>query len=212
MARLDAGESVYQIKKTLEKPEIGPSDGLIIKCKIAKAEHPSVFCLHPGNDSSFVTDEDDDVKKDKEAPLERAQPFGASADSVGVPGESKEQRRDSESLHSDSNEHCNCEHHKPSAGAQRKVSTLQAALDTVMAASAATSSKPFRSAESYQPRADEWSSNDFSPFYRRLSRRRLLHRTAATAGGGDMVSTYIGDDGFEYAIVDSGAAGHFVGD
>ena len=27
-----------------------------------------------------------------------------------------------------------------------------------------------------------------------------------------MVSTYIGDDGFEYAIVDSGAAGHFVGD
>ena len=70
MARLDTKDSVYQIKKTLEKPEIGPSDGLITKCKIAKAEHPSVFCLHPGNDSSFVTDEDDDVEEDKEAPLE----------------------------------------------------------------------------------------------------------------------------------------------
>ncbi len=39
-----------------------------------------------------------------------------------------------------------------------------------------------------------------------------MHRTAATAGGGDIVSTYIDDDGFEYAIVDSDAAGHFVGD
>ena len=148
--------------------------------------------MNQGIDSSFVTDEKDEVEEE-EVPLEGTQPFGASTDSVGVPGESKEQRRDSESLHSDRNGHCNCEHHKPSAGAQGEVSALQAAFDTVMAASAATGSKPFRSAGDYQPRANDWSSNDFSPFYRRLSRRRLLHRTAATAGGGDMVSTYIGD-------------------
>ena len=84
-SRLDAGDSVYQITKTLEevgKPKIGPSEGLFIKCKIAKAENPSAFCLNQGNDSSFVTDEKDVVEEDTEVPLEGAQPFGASTDSV----------------------------------------------------------------------------------------------------------------------------------
>jgi hypothetical protein len=78
VARLDAGDSVYQIKKTLEKPKMGLSEGLIIRCKIAKAENPSAFCLNQRIDSSFVTDEEDEVEEDTEVPLEEAQPFGAS--------------------------------------------------------------------------------------------------------------------------------------
>ncbi len=114
MARLEAGNSVYQLKKTLEKPKMGRSGGLTVKCKIAEAKNPSAFCL--------VEEEEEEV------PLGGAKPFGASTDSVGVPGESTEQRRDSESLHSDPNGHCNCEHHKHSAGAHEEVSTLRAGL------------------------------------------------------------------------------------
>jgi hypothetical protein len=59
VARLDAGDSVYQIKKTLEKPKTGHSEGLIIKCRIADAENPSAFC-------SF----EEEVVEDEEVPLE----------------------------------------------------------------------------------------------------------------------------------------------
>jgi len=187
------------------------SAGLITKCRMVRAENPSVFCLDHGTDSSVAPGEDDDVEQEG-APLEGAQPFGASTGSVGVPHESTEQRRDGEDGDSDRNGDCNCEDLKTSASAREGKSALQTALDTIMAASAAADLKPFRSAGGYPPRACDWSSHDLSPFYRRLSRRRLLHRTAAAGGGGDMVSTFMGDDGFEYAIVDSGAAGHFVGD
>ena len=81
-----------------------------------------------------------------------------------------------------------------------------------MAASASADFKPFRSAGSYRPLTHDWSKSDLSPFYRRLNRRRVLHRSAATGGGGDMVTTFKGDDGYEYAMVDSGAGGHFSGD
>ncbi len=57
-----------------------------------------------------------------------------------------------------------------------------------MAASAATGSEPFRPAGNYKLQANDWSSHDLRPLNLRLNRRRVLHRIAATAGGGGMVS------------------------
>ena len=213
VARLDAGDSVSCIKEKLKngKPTVGSSDGLVTKCRFAQAENPNVFCLKEGINSSLALDEDEELDLDiDEAPFDGAQPFGPSASSVGAPAGFNVRRSGNDGLDS-SCEKCNCEDHL-SASAQGKVTALRTALDTVMAASKEIGSKRFQPVGKCKLRADDWSDHDLSPYYRRLSRRRLQNRTAATAGGGDMVSTYVDDDGLEYAIVDSGAAGHFVGD
>ncbi len=185
---------------------------------MVRAENPSVFSLESSADPTFDSDEDDEVHdaltSDKEDP-EMAYPFGMQPGSVGdtqPAGSARDTRGDDEGAGTNRDGCCNCDYHRPSSGAQDGKSGLQEAIDTIMAASAATDFQPFRSVRGYQARTGELFKHDLSPFYHRLSRRRLLHRTAATAGGGDMVSTYVDDDGFEYAIVDSGASGHFVGD
>ena len=208
VARLEAGDSISHIRKMLEnesKPEMGTSVGLITKCKVARADNPSVFCFSTETNSSSVEDEDDEMDQE-ETPLEGAQPFGGLAGSVGVPHTSAQERGAEESMDSDRKSRCNCEDHRLLTSAQGSTSVLQTALDTIVAASATTFRAPSRLAAKREPRTADWSSDDLSPFYRRLSRRRLLHRTAATAGGGDMVSTYQDADGEEFAIVDSGAA------